>query len=103
MPESALVGARRIRKRSQSTQVPCARAGSITVWTFVTRGGKQQSFRIRAKQLAHPGQNQMADHLCPGRAAGLAGHDGTQFHASSRSANFLICVDFPVLRRPQRI
>src|SRR3977135_4549247 len=45
----------------------------------IARGCKQQRFRVGTQQLAHPGQHDMANDFRARRAAGLAGHNGTQF------------------------
>src|ERR1700722_19537229 len=47
----------------------------------IAGGGEQQRFRFGAKQLAHPGEDKMADDFRAGRSAGLASDDGVQFRA----------------------
>ena len=79
-----------------STHVPCLSAGSITVRTWSSRAAANNSVSASGpEQLAHPGQHQMPDDFGAGRSAGLAGDDGAQFRASSRSASVLIWVDLP--------
>ena len=82
MPERALIDPRRIRKAV--AEHPCAlleRGLDHGARMVIARGGKQQRFRFGAEQLAHPGEDQMADDFRAGRSAGLAGDDGVQFHA----------------------
>src|SRR6185437_2774778 len=44
----------------------------------VARGCEQQCFRVRPQQLAHAGQQEMANDFSPWRSARLACDDGTQ-------------------------
>ena len=90
LPQTALVGAGRIREAVAQHPCSLAKRGLDDGANVIVAGGsEQQRLRIRSEQLAHSRQYEMPHDFRTRRATGLAGDDGAQLRRSKALGELL--------------